>query len=262
MQIVGPGVALPFQQFELPPTERRRMQAGHAQLLEGCMAGRGFDVSLAGDFLLGHQREGVMDPAMWGGPFGTMPLDHARRFGYKPAPTGAFAKGPGFYLPSPGNLFVESGALQGAELARMESAYNGDGDKPGCDAEVARRIDVDLVDFLDLQADVNQLAREHPQVQRAVGAWVSCMDRAGYRFAEVWDGSQKYSTLPGSREQTVTAVADVRCTQRSRWADYFYAALADYQRQAIDREGDLLEAALHSEQERLAAIEAELGSAR
>lgn len=260
--VVESSLTVPFQQYELSFAERQRMQVGHARLLERCMSERGFSVAVAGDFVLGHQRDGVMDPAMWGGPFGTMPLEHARRYGYKPEKDGPFVKGPGFYLSNPGHLFLETGKITEDQLAPAERAYYGADGDPGCVDRVEEQIGVTLVDFIDLRSDVSQLAREHPRVESAMRAWVECMAQSGYRYSQVWEASQRYGTAPVSQVQVETAVADVRCTRQSHWADYFYAAVADYQRQAIERTPDLLEGALESEKARLLAIEAELARAR
>lgn len=260
---VNSSIRLPFDEYELPAADRVRMQAGQARLLQRCMSERGVDATFAGDYLLGGQRSGFMDPTMWGGPFGTMPLAHARRFGYKPAPDGPFVKGPGFYLSNPAHLFLETGMQEPAAVGLVEAEFYGvdeAGAAPGCQKVVESSIGAELIDFIDLRSRLNQWAREHPRVEEASRRWSVCMSRAGYDFDSVWSASQKFATVPLTQEQVDTAVADVRCTQESRWADYFYAVVADYQRQATEHESTLLEAALASEEERLVAIETELAN--
>jgi hypothetical protein len=274
VRVVDASVRLPFQEYELPTADRTRMQEGQARLLQRCMARRGFTVSIGGDYLVGRQRSDFADPFMWGGPFGTMPLEHARRFGYKPEPGGVFVKGPGFYLGSPVNLFLESGQKVGGNDPAEERAFYGRDDAPtdgdsteggsetssetSCVAEVESAIGVPLVDTSNLEADLSKLARELPEVESAARDWVACMGRRGHRFENVWEASAEFSLSLVSGRQIKTAVDDVECTAESGWANYYYAVLADYQRQAIEKDPDLLESALAAEKARLAAIEREL----
>lgn len=274
--VVDAGVRLPFQEYELSTADRTRMQQGQARLLQRCMAERGFTVTIGGDYLVGTKRSEFFDPFMWGGPFGTMPLEHAKRFGYKPEPDGAFAKGPGFYYGSPVNLFLETHELGGepeaerafygrAGLTESSSAESSSaeevGSETGCMAEVESAIEAPLVDKIDLEADLSKLTREHPEVEAAIGDWLDCMTGRGHGVEHVWDPSREFSVSPVSRRQIKVAVDDVECTAESGWANYYYAVLADYERQAIEKDPDFLESALAAEQARLAAIERELARA-
>lgn len=291
VRVVDSSVRLPFRDYELSDADRTRMQTGEAQLLVRCMAARGFKVSIGGDYLTGAPRTGPADPFMWGGPFGTMPLEHAQQYGYKPAPGAAFVKGPGFYYSNPGHLFLESkgvgnddaaaeAAFYGAaaedpaasdlpgeqdsqvrESSQADQSSQGDGaDQPGCLAEVEATIDVPLVETIDLEAELGQLAREHPAVETATGKWIDCMKQRGHNYAKVWEASNEFSILPVSRHQIDVAVDDVECTGESGWPNYYYAVVSDYENQAIKRDPALLESALSAEQKRLAAIERELAN--
>lgn len=256
---VDASVRLPFQDYELTAGDRARMQEGEARLLVACMQDRGFRVRIGGDFLRPIKEVAYADATMWGGPFGTMPLDHARRYGYKPEPEGAFVKGPGFYGSNPGHVYLDwgpEGPTAGADVAFNTPAG---GDTPaGCLAEVEAEIGP-LVDKVDLEAELGKLAREHPEVEAATAEWVRCMGERGFAYTAVWEASQEFSLSAVNRRQIEVATADVECNLESRWPDYYYAALADYQRQAIERDPDFLESVLTSEQGRLAAVERELG---
>lgn len=253
-------VRLPFDDYELSPADRARLQQGQARLLVACMAERGLDVRVAGDYLRPQEPRAELafaDATMWGGPFGTMPLDHARRFGYKPAPGGPFVKGPGFYLSSPLVLHLDSGG-EGADQATQDAFYGSDAaDPPGCLEEVDARL-TPLLDTTDARGDLIDLARQHPRVEEVTRAWVACMDDRGHHYADVWEASADFGLAAVTRRQIRVAVDDVACTADSGWASAFYAALADYQRQALERDPDLMESALAAEKARLADVEREL----
>jgi hypothetical protein len=270
VRVVDASVRLPFRGYELSTADRTRMQEGQARLLQRCMAKRGFTVQIGGDYLVATRSvTGIADPFMWGGPFGTMPLEHAERFGYKPEPDGAFVKGPGFYLGNPVNLFLSSELKVGVDPA-AERAYYGtsydpedgsaEGGDPetGCSRKVESAIGVPLVNTIDLEADLGNLTREHQKVEAATRDWVECMGRRGYQFKHFWEASQEFLLPPVSKRQIKVAVDDVECTSESGWPNYYYAVLADYERQAIKKDPGLLEAGLASEKARLAAIEREL----
>jgi hypothetical protein len=265
--VVDASVRLPFREYELSTVDRARMQEGQARLLQRCMAQRGFTVKIGGDYLVADMRvPGIADPFMWGGPFGTMPLEHAKRFGYKPEPDGAFVKGPGFYHGSPVNLFLSSELKVGGDPAAERAYYGSADDGPtedadsetGCSREVESAIGVPWVDTIDLEADLGKLAREHPKVEATTRDWVECMSRRGYQFKHVWEASQEFLLPPVSSRQIKVAVDDVECTSESGWPNYYYAVLADYEEQAIKKDPSLLESALAAEKDRLAAIEREL----
>ncbi len=256
---VDASIRLPFQDYQLSTPERARIQESHARLLENCMRGRGFNASIGGDYLRGHQNPKYGSPLLWGGPLGTMPLEHARQFGYKTAPRGPFARGPGFYLSSLTNLFSESLTI-GTDVPADTAFYGKDSGRgdPGCLSEVEDAIDSPLVDLIDLDADLGQLTREHPQLELAVKQWVTCMKQSGYTYHDVWKPSSEFFLGFVSQRQINIATADVKCTTKSGWANYYYYILADYQRQAIKKDPQLFESALEAEKARRAAIQREL----
>lgn len=264
--LVDASVRLPFDDYEMPVSERVRLQEGESQLLKECMIARGFDIELGGDFIRPPDPEPELafaDTTMWGGPFGTMPLEHAQRFGYKPAPDGPFVKGPGFYWSNLVFRYLDWGA-EGADPA-AESAFYADGsgddggvdEDPGCLAEVGERLGP-LVDTTDYRSDLSKLAREHPRVEAATQAWTVCMRGRGYRYSDVWKASARYGMSAVDKRQIKVAVDDVECTAESGWANYYYAVLADYQRQALEHDPTLMESAFAAEKARLAAVEREL----
>jgi len=263
--VIDTAIRLPFDDYELSTADRIRMQDGETRLLVQCMAERGFTVRIGGDYTRPEKpipKLSFSDVTMWGGPFGTLPLEHARRFGYKPEPGGPFVKGPGSYLSSPINRFLDTGGRDPDPAA--EAAFYGEsaeGDVTSDDACLAKVQDPlgTLVDTRDLQADLNKLARQHPRVEAAIRAWVACMRDRGYDYSDVWGASAEFSLQAVTQRQIKVAVDDVECTTESGWANYYYAAVADYQRQTLEHDPSLMEAALEAEKDRLAAVERELG---
>lgn len=290
--VVSDGVRLPLDAYELPWQDRVEAQRGYATLLRACMRDRGFDIAIGGDFIrpvpqvtvmhLGGRSVRHSSPplAFWGGPLGTLPAQHAQQFGYKPTPNGPFVKGPGFYHSNLLNVFVtpagkvvhirpnEKGVArrvsEDAEAEFAGSRLTADDvvveeDEPGCQETVDEQIGVDLVQTVDAAADLSQLAREHPKVQSAVARWATCMAERGHEYADVWEPSNDFN-LGGEIDdhQLAVATADVECTAESGWANYYYAALEDYQKQALERDPQLWEAALRAEQDWKDAVEREL----
>lgn len=256
---VHASVTLPFERYQLSKAERTRMQEGTATLLTACMNNRGYEMTPTGDYLRVDISVAKFDPLNWGGPFGTLPLDHAKKYGYKPAPNGPFVNGPAFYLANPGNVGNDMSEL--GDHTAEENAFRGRRDgtgRKGCWQEIEDQLDAPLDDISRLEADLNHLAREHPRVAGAVALWRECMARAGYEYDDVWRASEEFGSSAISPRQIKVAVADVTCTQQSGWADYFYFVLADYQRQSIEQDPVVLESALKAEQERFAAVEREL----
>ncbi len=267
--VVDPSVRLPFQDYQLSVTERTRMQETHGRLLQRCMRRKGFEVTIGGDYLVGSPVADFPLGFMWGGPFGTMPLKHAERFGYKPEAHGPFVKGPGFYYSNPLNIFWQSQGIGNdvhAEAAfygmsgieGMDGAADVEDTGPGCFSEVEDAIDSPMVDLIDLSADLSKLTREHPQLERAVKQWVTCMKHSGYTYRDVWEPISRFGSPFASQRQIDIATADVKCTTKSGWANYYYYILADYQRQAIEQDPQLFESALAAEKARMITIERDL----
>jgi hypothetical protein len=191
-----------------------------------------------------------------------MTLDHAQRFGYHSGPGEPYVLGTGFYIKAIGNVSATQSSSATAD-ARMQWELSGispdnrtQNPDDGCQAQVERRLASPLVDTTKALADVMDLAFNHPIVQQRMRNWVTCMHDAGEaEYDEVDEPVREFWLGTLTRRETRIAVKDVKCTQQSRWADYYYAALADYEEQAIKANPQLFESALHSEQDRLNAIQ-------
>lgn len=123
--------------------------------------------------------------------------------------------------------------------------------------EAALDAAVEAFDFAGLQRDLHNRAADHPVVREHLAQWSDCMKAKGHPFTEVWEPTLRYGNLDVTKKQIRVAVDDVECTRSSAWADYYYAALADYQQQAIDLDPELFERMLDSERARLGAVRRE-----
>lgn len=257
--VVDSGIVLPFDKYSLPVSELERMARGSARLFERCLGERGIsvprDAHFGGDFIRGIDKRND-ESLMQGGPFGTLGEAHAQRYGYHASPTGPYVQGPGFYLSSPESVSLGGNASDGLERAERELDGPLDGGRKTCRMEVEEKVSAPMVDLSDLARDTSKLAMGHPQVSPTLSAWTSCMADSGHPGLEnVYDASMSIYLRPLSENEIDLAVDDVECTRSSRWADFFYAALADYQRQAIANNPDVFSGALARARERADSID-------
>lgn len=270
--VVGPdvpdftaGSALPFDAFHHDEAQLAAMQAAEVGLLRDCAQRYGVDATYSGDYL----RPDDLARAMWGGRPGTLDADHAGRFGYHASDASPWAPVGGFYLKDPSNILPPPDA-SGDSTALVTFGPAGDegdaGDavpvgadgEPlppgGCLREVERTIGGPLVSDTDITAELVELSFRHPAVVDAVGAWSRCMADAGHPYDRVQDPGESFSLALLTPQEVEVALADVGCTEVSRWDDVFYAVLGDYEQQAVDRHRADFVAVQRSQAARLAAL--------
>lgn len=258
--IVDAGVVLPFGEYTLARPDLERMAREYAQLLGRCLDSRNAAVPtgayFAGDYLRPPTPQANAS-LVWGGPFGTLDAAHAKRWGYHASPDGLYANGPAFYQSSPDNVTLGGQSSPGLERAERELDGPLDAGKTTCRADVEEQLAAPMPDLSDLTRDTSQLALSHPDVVPKLAAWVTCMSDAGFGgFKNVYDAEMSVYLIPLSDAEITLAVKDVECTTSSRWADFYYAALADYQKQAIKNNPDTFSSALSQVQKRADAISA------
>jgi hypothetical protein len=251
---------LPFDRFELDRQDAERMQHLHVEALRRCAESFEVAADYHGDFL-----RSATGYDFWGGRFGTMDEAHAASWGYRAGPDDPFVALPGLYLASPGFLepIIEDGTqafvFYGAAEDGRDVPLDDSGTPPpegGCARFVEDEIDAPLVSTATLEADLINLSLEDERVRTAEAEWIECMRQEGYDFADVQDAAKSTIFAELDANQTSLAVTDVRCTAESGWSDVFYAILADYQEQSLDRNGELLRSRLEAQEARLAALEA------
>lgn len=253
---------LPFDAFHLDVADLEAMQSAEVALLDACAARYGVDAVYSGDYL----RPADLSRSMWGGRPGTLGEAHAAEYGYHASPTGEWAPVGGFYLKDPSNILPPPDAS--GELTALVTYGPADGDDPteltdgsgepvpagGCLREVEGEIGGALISDVDIRSELINLTFEHRDVVAAVGAWSTCMATAGYDYDTVQGPAESFSLSLLSDAEIAVALADVRCTGESGWADVFYAVLTDYQQQAVDQNPGDFAAVLDSQTARLEAL--------
>ncbi|WP_329489331.1 hypothetical protein OG618_22475 [Kitasatospora sp. NBC_01246] len=168
-----------------------------------------------------------------------------------------------------GYLGAEAAAVQGfhppkralprpvAPAAGPAEAY--DAARVDCDRQAAERIGsppgpgAELVGRL-FDESIGATGRD-ARVAAATGEWSTCMAAAGFRVDDPAALPERYRAVaeitPG---ELATARADADCTARSNLAGIWFAVLAGYQRQQIDRNAQ----ALTAQQEAVRAQDAKL----
>ncbi len=261
---------LPLDAYRLADEDLASMQSAQARLLVECARDYGVDVTVSGDYL----RPSGEARLMWGGRIGTMDGEHAAQWGYHPSPDGSWAPVGGLYLRDPMNLQPDPAANSDprAEARIQRVMYGGsddlDGQKPGADdgardlevpdggcwRQVESQINSPLSSDLDTLVDLYNLALVDDRVVDAISQWSDCMSSVGFQFREVQEPGRSFTLAALTPEESSVAVADVRCTAESRWADWFYAVLVDYQHQALLKDPAAFASVLSSQQARLEAL--------
>lgn len=264
---VDPALVLPAESYRLSDEQRAIMGEAQERLLEACALEFGVEMQFIGNYV----RKPDNPTYYWGGLWGTMTEDHAQEYGYLATPTGPWKTSSGFTTHPPDIFYAYTSqevdprndllqaVAQGPEIQelvpredRIELPRDGNGAEippGGCVAIVEREIGAPFDSSIDDDLfSLKMLALAQNRVARAESEWVTCMKRAtGEDFptvSEAWPN--------GGRPET--AVADVRCTQESRWPDFFYPVYEDYERQMIAKEPERFEAALAAEQERFEVL--------
>lgn len=124
----------------------------------------------------------------------------------------------------------------------------------GCLREVETEIGGALISDVEIMAELVNLTFRHHEVVAAVEEWSECMAAGGHDYDTVQGPAESFSLDLLSVTEIDVALADVRCTEESRWGDIFYAVLADYQKQAVDQHPGDFTAVLDSQAARLEAL--------
>jgi hypothetical protein len=189
--------------------------------------------------------------------------DHHRRFGISDAAT--VAKW-GYHAPHDDEQSnAASASPSPSPLSGVESSvYFGTGPRTyngmaipenGCIGEANAALGISLnpdeplslVDSLSRQ--VAPEAEADPTLRQAFAQWSSCMNRAGYDYADPWkvhDDKRWQQGDKPSAEEIATATADLECRRRDNLAGLWLAVVSAYQERAIARNS----AALTAEKQR------------
>ncbi|MEU6232589.1 hypothetical protein [Kitasatospora sp. NPDC047058] len=134
-----------------------------------------------------------------------------------------------------------------------------DNTRVDCDRQAAERIGTppgagtDLVGRL-FDESIGAASRD-ARVTAATGAWSACMTAAGFRADDPAALPERFRTTPEiTPTELATARADADCTGSSNLAGIWFAVLAGYQQQQIERNAQ----ALAARQEAVRAQDAKL----
>lgn len=232
-------ISLPLDAFGMSPTEYASFEAARDRLAQQCMQAQGFDFDLinrvASDVTRHNRRYGLIDG------------EHARTYGYQPAPQDADAERARMALELSIDE-VEARALTGVE--------GGNGSDGGCLGEALRALgaaeiqaDISFVDGLGVESW--ERSKADGRVGQAFDAWSACMASRGFDYRDPidanndseWalpDGQQATALLAGD-PQVRAASADVECNRQANVAGVWLAVETAYQEELIDENRERLE---------------------
>lgn len=236
---------LPYEDLTLSYGEREELHDAFNELARQCAAEYGLDLVLVVD----HPPSLGDGGTMWNGRFGTLPLEHAKKYGYHTAPGQDGTK--------PFTIFVnedeqpQRGVLDGVFNEGDKRLINEQGEsvpQGGCRQKVANKIGGDPYRLGPVNAeDIRLAAMRDPRTQEAMNTWSECMREWGYEFSRIDEPADLALGNRLSEEEKTVATIDVECTQLSRWSDIAFALQKALQ----------LESIAENEQQYLATLEAE-----
>lgn len=232
-------ISLPLDAFGMSPTEYAAFEAARDRLARQCMQAQGFGFHLidrlASDSSRHNRRYGLID------------AEHARTYGYQPAPEDADAEQARMEL----ELSIDD-----AEARALTGEASGGEDAGGCLGEALRALDAD-----DFQADLSfvdglgieswERSKSDGRVEEAFEAWSACMAERGFNYRDPieanndprWappDGQQPRA-LPEGDPQVRAATADVECNREVNLAGVWLAVETAYQEELIEEHGERLD---------------------
>ncbi|MBV2152295.1 hypothetical protein [Kitasatospora sp. SUK 42] len=204
-------------------------------LVVSCMHRAGFS-AFTGDGLQAAQPPDNAT-ALPAGPWGYLGAEAAATLGFHP---------PKRTAPRPDAAPVGAGeAYDNARVDCDRQAAEQLGSPPAAGAELVGRLFDESM----------KAAAKDARVVAATRAWTVCMTAAGFEAATPDELARKYQTTPEATPAELAAArADADCTATSNLAGLWFAVLAGYQRQLIDRNAQ----ALTAQQEAVRAQDARL----
>ncbi|MFI1679692.1 hypothetical protein [Streptomyces sp. NPDC020607] len=274
---------LPLARYEFSVDDSKRLSEARNRLQRQCMRSFGFK-----DFPL--------DPDTWGGirmashyestlvavsPYGTLDLEHARRWGY------GFDADPARAERQKAEFLPKGRKVTRREEPVLNGPDAGEGDrsavkgrkipKGGCSAEAERRTEAAVADPTRMRDYVPQRTEEigkavarDERVRRAFRDWSRCVaDRGFKRYGsparaftdKAWRKGLENGNTRRTERELATAVADVECNRGLNVTGVWWAVTAEKQRDDLRRNKSRYEA-VRKDQDRLrAAVREVLGEA-
>ncbi|MFC9682423.1 hypothetical protein [Streptomyces sp. NPDC056948] len=219
------GLILPFDAYEPSHQESFVVAEARDLLMRSCMRARGHDWKVLDypahiDDLKNRRRYGVIEIAV------------ARKLGYH-ATSAVLSAGTDIT-----NLRKKRDEQLGS--AGIRAAYD---EKNGCGYKANDQLqrdgaNADYDRFNRLSSELLARAKKEPESRAALKNWETCMRQKGFGYRtpdESIADSRWWSRKPpgASHEEIATAVADVRCKQRTRLVAVLFGAESRLQRQSV-----------------------------
>jgi hypothetical protein len=245
------GLALPIQAYIPPAAEQDVISDATETLIVQCMSRYGFTWN--------YQPSHTVDVNQADREIGVSDLATAQQYGYSlpPADGGAAGGGPqaGHNADGTGQAGTgqagTGGTMPAAEVLVLSggdtgasASYQGQQvPEGGCAGQARRTVTgVDEIDPTALVASI-QVAMWHKALSdsRLVNGfkyWSACMSQAGYQYASPLDaaGDPRWPSSGATQTEIQTAVADVRCKQRTNLIGVWYSIESGYEKEAIQHD--------------------------
>ena len=236
------GLTLPIQAYKPVAAQQNVITDAEEKLVAHCMSQFGFTWT--------YSPSNVSDYNEVDREYGVADLATAQKYGYHlpPADGGGASAGShsgqatGAPL-SPSEVLVLSGSTTGADSATSPGSYQGRQiPRGGCSGQARRQVTV--VDEIDPTSLVDSIglgmwkkAQSDARVVAGFRAWSACMRQAGYDYptplAAV--GDRRWARPAVSQAEIQTAVADVRCKQRTKLIGIWFSVESGYEKEAIQQ---------------------------
>ncbi len=176
--------------------------------------------------------------------YGVSDLATAQRYGYHLPSTDNRGRGEQRSLSASERLVLSGGAAgAGASPGDSPASYQGKSIPVGGCAGQARRetIGVDDIDPARVADAITvgmwEKSKTDTRVLAAITAWSDCMKQSGYHYASPLDAGSDHPEWPRSVDPSAaeigTAVADVRCKQRTNLIGVWFTIESAYENEAI-----------------------------
>jgi hypothetical protein len=223
--------SLPFEEVGLNASDRKELIETYQDMLIRCAADHGVELTLV------KSTPSAMgsDLEIWGGRFGTMTVEHARKWGYRAAPGDPIIERFNVFVAEDESPQVE--VLNGVTGSPPPEIV-GTVPRRGCRGQAQSLLGGNPEALGPaLASDLRSQAFQDPRTEMARAKWSRCMESRGYAFNSV-DEPIDAASGPLTSEEKAVAVADVECTASSRWFDTFFVLESEFQQDWLDNNAD------------------------
>ncbi|MEJ3748575.1 hypothetical protein WEI85_35505 [Actinomycetes bacterium KLBMP 9797] len=233
------GLTLPTDAYRPSAEELSLVAAAEHKLVAECMSRYGFTwPAPPAERAETHQVDRL---------YGVADLATAQRYGYHLPPSGNSRD-------KPAGRSGGGQPLSRAELLALDGPDGGDGARShqgkevpegGCAGAARQQVTGASGDTIDptrvadaITVEMWQKSKSDPRVVAVVAAWSACMTQAGYDYPSPLQVSDARWSVTGAitAVEIRTAVADVRCKQRTNLIGVWFTIESGYERQAVQQQ--------------------------